>query len=121
MDEAKEQITSSAKVILGIKDDAQDELIGILADDIINAVLSYCRIDVLPRQLIGLIAIIVSEKLRSIDNGGIKSVTEGERRVEYSDENYDFLSEYASRLKPFVSRSVKFPSDLEAEENDKSV
>ena len=52
-------------------------------------------------------------------NGGVKSVTEGERKVEYSDDNYDYLKEYAIRLKPFVSRKVKVPSEVIAD--DKSV
>lgn len=123
MEDMKTEILSAAKAFLEINSDESDELLMILIDEAINAVLSYCRLEVLPRQLVSFIPVIAARQFRSDKNVGVKSVAEGERRVEYCDEDYDFLSEYATRLRPFISRQIKLPSDLDMEEgnDDKSV
>lgn len=123
MEDVKAEILAAAKLLMGIENDESDELLTLMIDNAIQAVLSYCRLEVLPRQLVSFIPTIVERQLRNNENSGVKSITEGERRVEYCEEDYDFLSEYAARLKPFVSRRVKLPSDLDMEEesNDKSV
>ncbi len=123
MEDAKTEILAAVKTLAGIEGTEIDGLLSLLIDDTVNAVLSYCRIEVLPRQLVSLIPVIVTEKYRLNKNDGVKALTEGERRVEYCDGDYDFLAAYAARLKPFVSRSVKVPSDLDAEveNNDESV
>ena len=107
------------KMLLGIKDDEQDSLLSFLIEDTVNSVLAYCRIDVLPRQIVSFIPTLTVKRYTANQNGCVKSVTEGERKVEYSDDNYDYLKEYAIRLKPFVSRKVKVPSEVIAD--DKSV
>lgn len=121
MGDTKTEILEAVKLLLEIKNNESDELIMLYIEDMTEAVLSYCRLTVLPRQLVSFIPTLVARQLRINERGGVKSLTEGERRVEYSDGNYDFLSEYASRLKPFISRSVKLPSDLEREKNDESI
>lgn len=123
MGDTKTEILEAAKTLLGIENDESDKLIMLLIDEVTDAVLSYCRLEVLPRQLVSFIPTLVTERFLGSKNLGVKSVTEGERRVEYCEEDYDFLSAYASRLKPFVSRNVRLPSDLdkEGESDDKSV
>ena len=119
MEDTKTEILDAAKLLLGIEDDENDELLMLLIEDTTSAVISYCRIEVLPRQLESLIPTLVARQYRLNAQEGVKSVTEGERRVEYTESNNDFLGEYAWRLKPFVSRSVKLPSDMSIkEEND---
>lgn len=118
MGDTKIEILAAAKLLLGIENEEKDEVLMLLIDDTVNAVLAYCRIEVLPRPLVSLIPTIVSAQYRRGEHSGVKSITEGERRVEYCDEDYDFLSSYTARLQPFVSRSVKLPSDLESEKSE---
>lgn len=118
MGDTKTEILDSTKLLLGITDEENDELLTLLIEDTISAVLSYCRIEVIPRQLVSLIPLIAAGQYRLNGRSDVKSVTEGERRVEYTDSG-SFLDEYAARLKPFVSKSVKLPSDIIVkEEND---
>ena len=118
MEDKINQILAATKLIAGITNDNDDELLLLMIDDAINAVLSYCRIEFLPRQLESFIPTIVARQFENSTHMGVKSVIEGERRVEYRDGEYDFLSEYSVRLKPFINRSVFLPSDLESEENE---
>ena len=113
------EILDAVKLLLGIKDNDKDGVLMLLIEDTVNSVLAYCRIDVLPRQIVSFIPTLTVKRYTANQNGGVKSVTEGERKVEYSDDNYDYLKEYAIRLKPFVSRKVKVPSEVIAD--DKSV
>ena len=123
MGDTKTEILEASKVLLGIDNDESDKLIMLLIDEVTDAVLSYCRLEVLPRQLVSFIPTLVAERFTGNKNVGVKSIAEGERRVEYCDKDYDFLSAYAARLKPFISRKVKVPSDLDMEEqtDDKSI
>ena len=114
MGDTKNEILDAVKLLLGIKDNDKDDVLMLLIEDTVNSVLAYCRIDVLPRQIVSFIPTLTVNQ-----NGGVKSVTEGERNLEYSDDNYDYLKEYAIRLKPFVSRKVKVPSEVITD--DKSV
>lgn len=120
MGDTKNEILDAVKLLLGIKDNDKDDVLMLLIEDTVNSVLAYCRIDVLPRQIdMPLFRRLTVKRYTANQNGGVKSVTEGERKVEYSDDNYDYLKEYAIRLKPFVSRKVKVPSEVIAD--DKSV
>ena len=114
MGDTKNEILDAVKLLLGIKDNDKDGVLMLLIEDTVNSVLTYCRIDVLPRQIVSFIPTLTVKRYTANQNGGVKSVTEGERKVEYSDE-----TEYAIRLKPFVSRKVKVPSEVIAD--DKSV
>ena len=113
MGDTKNEILDAVKLLLGIKDNDKDDVLMLLIEDTVNSVLAYCRIDV------SFIPTLTVKRYTANQNGGVKSVTEGERKVEYSDDNYDYLKEYAIRLKPFVSRKVKVPSEVIAD--DKSV
>ena len=115
MGDTKNEILDAVKLLLGIKDNDKDGVLMLLIEDTVNSVLTYCRIDVLPRQIVSFIPTLTVKRYTANQNGGVKS----ERKVEYSDDNYDYLKEYAIRLKPFVSRKVKVPSEVIAD--DKSV
>lgn len=123
MGDTKTEFLDAAKLLLGIKTDESDELLSYLIDDCTETVLAYCHIDVLPRQLEGFIPQIAAGRFSENQNGDIKSITEGERRVEYRDTKVDFLSEYTDRLKPFMSRKAWVPSDKDKGDtkDDKSV
>ena len=112
MGDTKNEILDAVKLLLGIKDNDKDDVLMLLIEDTVNSVLAYCRI-------VSFIPTFTVKRYTANQNGGVKSVTEGERKVEYSDDNYDYLKEYAIRLKPFVSRKVKVPSEVIAD--DKSV
>lgn len=109
------QLVESAKLILGITGNESDGLLEFYVQDTISAILSYCRLELFPRQLEGFAASIAAKRFGEGDSGVVKSVTEGERRVEYRDEEYDFLAAYASRLKPFVSRAACVPSEMDGD------
>ena len=111
MGDTKTDFLNAAKLLLGIKNDESNELLSYLIDDCVDAVLSYCRIEVLPRQLEGFIPQMAANAYTDRQKGGVKSITEGERREEYGDTKMDYLTEYAQRLKPFVSRAVYVPSN----------
>lgn len=114
---------NAAKLLLEIDNNESDELLLYLIDDTISAVLAYCRIEVLPRQIAGFIPQIAARRYRDTKNAGVKSITEGDRRVEYTGGQENFLSEYKNRLAPFVSRKVWLPSDKDKGDtkDDKSV
>lgn len=118
MEDKITEYLGAAKLLLGIKDDESDELLTLLINDTVDAVMSYCHIDVMPRQLEGFIPSMAAARYRENAAGGIVSLTEGERRVEYgSGADGDFMSSYKERLKPFMSRAAFVPSDLEGRKN----
>ncbi len=116
LDEALERL----KMLLGIKDNEQDGLLSFLIDDTVDMILGYCRIEILPRQLESLVPVIASDAYRAKGYGQtdapevVKSISEGERSVSYAETNPDgdFLSSYYDRLKPFINRRGRVPSEL---------
>ena len=118
MEDKITEYLGAAKLLLGIKDSESDELLTFLINDTVDAVMAYCHIDVMPRQLEGFIPSMAAARYRENAAGGIVSLTEGERRVEYgSGSDGGYMSAYKERLKPFVSRAAFVPSDLEGREN----
>lgn len=111
------EILENTKMLLGIKDDTANSLLLFLIKDTINAVMSYCRIVIVPNQLYGLIAQIVAEVYRSRGyenpetSRQVKSITEGERRVEF-ESTVSYFNSYLPRLEPFVNRSARLPSEM---------
>ncbi len=116
MEDAKTEFLKATKLLLGINDDEKDDVILLMIDEVTDAAKAYCRLEALPRQLESFIPTLAARRYQSNYDGGVKVITEGDRRVEYKDEEYDFIREYASRLKPFVSRDAKVPSDLSVKE-----
>lgn len=122
MGDTKTDFLAATKLLLGINNDESDSLISLMIDEVTDATLSYCRLDVLPRQLESFIPTLAAKRYGLSMQGGVKSVTEGDRRIEYGEEDYDFLSSYKSRLRPFMNVGARVPTDLDAKEalNDKS-
>lgn len=114
------EILENTKILLGIDSETDtgehDALLKFLIDDIIGEIMKYCRIEVLPRQLYGIAAQMAAELFRSNIDGSdraVKSITEGDRRVEFEGLSERFAG-YAQRLKPFVNKSARLPSEMEA-------
>ncbi len=115
------EILENAKMLLGISDGNSDALLSFLIKDTEEAVMAHCRITIVPYQLHGLIANIVSDIYRDrgygnpSDNRSVRSVTEGERRVEFESGGImPAFDCYLSRLQPFMNRAARLPSELEA-------
>ena len=114
------QIVSDVKLLLGIKDGNRDRILELLVEDTITAVLAYCRIEVLPYQLYGLIAQMTVKSYRANGYGAaetpteIKSISEGDRSISFEQKNgaNGILSDYKSRLKPFVNLKGRVPSEI---------
>lgn len=79
------------KLIIGLTDDSQDQLILLYIDKITNMVLGYCNIDALNMALES----FVEDKVASIiqtkgsagntsSTGAVKAVTRGDTRIEYN-------------------------------------
>lgn len=108
------------KMLLGITDTAQDELLQFLLDDTAGLVLGYCRLEAMPRQLEGLVPIIAADRYRAKGYGqetapsDIKSVSEGSRSVSYENRRpeEDVMASYYKRLNPFKNRRGRVPSEL---------
>ena len=116
----EQEILENVKLLLELSNGEEDDLIKFFISDTAAAVMRYCRIDVIPRQLYGIIAQMAAEAYRSFRKGGaVKSLTEGERRVEFSDGGAgSVFDSYAARLEPFVNRSARLPSETEVSRND---
>ena len=108
------------KMLLGITDESKDELLSFLIDDVKAMILGYCRICFLPRPLESLVPVIAADMYRAKGYGGesapeiVKSISEGQRSVSFDSKtpDSDFLANYYDRLKPFVNRRGKVPSDV---------
>lgn len=108
----KSEILSDAKMLLNITDDSADEIISFIIEDTVSMVLAYCRLQVLPYQLHGLIARIavsVYQTCSSPDN--ISALAEGDRKIEYRTVS-EAISGYYQRLQPFVNRRGRVPSEV---------
>ncbi len=117
LDEAMETL----EILLGIKDDEQNSLLSFLLDDCVNMILGYCRLEELPRQLESLVPVIAADMYRAKDYGQqdapqtVKSISEGQRSVSYESvvsDTDELLKDYRGRLKPYVNRRGRVPSEL---------
>lgn len=119
-EEKRAEALSRLKMLLGIEDSNSDELLSFVIDDMVDMVLGYCRIAVLPRQLESLVPVIAADMWREKGYGSaaapeiVKSISEGERSVSYADTAPDdsFFENYYDRLKPFVNRRGRLPSEV---------
>lgn len=122
MEAVKNEALERLKMLLGINESEQDSLLSFLIDDTINLILGYCRIEVLPRQLESLVPTIAADMYRAKGYGQeaapeiIKSISEGERSVSYADTtpDNDFFTNYHDRLKPYVNRKGRVPSEIKS-------
>ena len=112
-----EEILKDAKMLAGISsaqadgNEAADVKLTFYINDIIEAIIAYCRIEFLPQQLYGLVAQIAA-KMYGEDGSNVKSLTEGERRVEFELSAPSVISGYYDRLKPFMNIAGRVPSEV---------
>ena len=114
LDNAKMLVASSAQADEKTDESADDRL-RFYIEDIIEAIIAYCRIEFLPKQLYGLVAQIAA-KMYVSGGSNIKSLTEGERRVEFEMSVPSVIGDYYDRLKPFINRSGRVPSEVIGDE-----
>ena len=119
--DTKAEALGTLKMLLGIEDDGKDELLSFLIDDAEQLILGYCRICFLPRQLEGLLPMIAADVYRAKGYGSesapevVKSVSEGQRSVSFEttrQTDIGILDKFHSRLKPYINRRGKVPSDV---------
>ncbi len=121
MADTNAEVLSTLKMLLGIKDSEQDSLLSFLVDDAKNLILGHCRIDFIPRQLESVVPKIAADMYRAKGYGSaeapqtVKSVTQDKRTVSFSETDTsadNFLKAYIQRLKPFVRKRGRVPSDI---------
>ena len=115
-------IMPTVKALLGITDSEHDTVLEMYIEDTITAVLAYCRIDVLPYQLQGLIAQMAAGAYRISGYGSselpqdVTSISEGDRSLSFkargSTSMSGIMEDYRSRLEPWVNRRGRVPSDV---------
>ncbi|HIT84447.1 MAG TPA: hypothetical protein IAA60_00935 [Candidatus Ornithomonoglobus intestinigallinarum] len=108
------QVIRDTKMLLQKKEGEDDERIAFFAEDSVNAVLAYCRLEFLPYQLIGLTAQLAADRYRAENtNGGgsVASITEGDRKIDFSVPQDGTMRRYEERLKPFMNIKARVPSD----------
>ena len=115
-------IMPTVKALLGITDSEHDTVLEMYIEDTITAVLAYCRIDVLPYQLQGLIAQMAAGTYRISGYGSselpqdVTSISEGDRSLSFkargSTSMSGIMEDYRSRLEPWVNRRGRVPSDV---------
>lgn len=118
----------TAKMLLGIEGDCRDNLLSFLIEDNINLILNYCRISDFPQELESLLPVMTADRYRRASYGQekadkvVKSETQGSVSKSYEDSTANdshFLNNYRERLKPFINRKGRVPSDFdEPEKND---
>lgn len=106
------QVIRDARTFLGRDGVIDEELLALLAEDSVNEVTAYCRLEFLPYQLIGITARITADRYRTEMNGGgtVGSVTEGDRRIDFAFAEGG-AAPYEERLKPFVNIKGRLPSE----------
>lgn len=116
-----EENLATVKMLLGITDGTKDGVLMYLLGDAENLVLGHCRIDILPRQLESIIPAIAADLYRANGYGAeespsdVKSVSEGQRSVSFDvsrPSHETILKNYYKRIRPFVSRKGRVPSEL---------
>ena len=111
----KTEMLTEMKRLAGVNDTSLDEVFSFIIEDTVNNVLAYCRLEVLPYQLCGLIPQMALSTYRTlVKSGGIAAITEGDRRIEYH--IGDVLSDYRERLSAFINRRARLPSEVETNE-----
>ena len=107
------------KMLLGIKDNEQDDLLSFIIEDCENLINGYCHTDTIPSKLESLVPVMAADMYRRKSYGQeeapqtVKAISEGDRSISFGEfSTDDFLSEYETRLKPFRCRKGRVPSEL---------
>lgn len=119
MGEYKKQILRDTKTLLKKEDSSEDNILNLLIDNCISCVLSYCRLELLPYQLIGFVTNMAVRKYKEMylanDGGGgvVTSITEGDRRIDFSvPAEMGLTDDFKESLKPFVNRRGRLVSEV---------
>lgn len=119
-----ERIKSCVLMLLGMSAQEADKdgkaaVIDFIIADTVEAVKAYCRIEDIPNQLEMLVAHMTARRYRENGYGNIdvpvdvKSISEGEQSVSFERRSISgILDDYRARLKPFINRKGRVPSDL---------
>ena len=108
------------KMLLGIANNEQDKLLQFLLDEVRDMICGYCRIDEIPTKLESLVPVIAADLYRRKGYGEaeapqeISTITEDKRSVSFhkQETETDFLKNYYGRLKPFINRRGRVPSEF---------
>lgn len=111
------------KVLLGISDTSQDELLRLILEETEDFVKSYCKCKTVPSKLESLIPVIAADVYRHKGYGKsdapqrVKSISQGERSVSYENEprTNDVFAAYYKRLNPY--RRAMVPSEVSENES----
>lgn len=117
MGEYKNQILRDAKILLKKDTCDDDEVLSLLIENCIVSVLAYCRLELLPYQLIGFVTNMTVKRyneMYSANNGGgniVKSITEGDRKIDFSVPEKKSFEYDTEILKPFINRRGRLTSE----------
>lgn len=109
------------KLLLGIKDDTQDEILSFLIDSVCDAVKGYCKISELPETLNTTIIRMAVDLYRREGYGSqeipqtVQSETQGSRSVTYTanpSNTDDLITDYEKLLEPYIRRRGRVPSEV---------
>lgn len=117
----QEEAVAKTKLLLGIQDESKDGILEFIYTDCVNLILGYCRIETLPEKLESLVPAMMAKSYRINGYGAethkvVASITQGSRSETYEASNANdtnLLNDYIARLKPFVNRRGRVPSDIE--------
>ncbi|MCH5210464.1 MAG: phage head-tail connector protein [Oscillospiraceae bacterium] len=76
MGDNKTEMLEATKLLLGINNNENDNRILLLIDEVTDATLFRCRLDVMPRQIEGFIPTLTARRFIVAQSNGVKSVTE---------------------------------------------
>lgn len=103
------EVIARAIVLAGV--DEANEMICLCAEEAINYVLAYCRIDTITEELYAITAHITASIYSRISNDEVVSIKEGDRQIEYVLQDV-CNAVYRDRLKPFINTKGKVPSEV---------
>jgi len=93
------------KIMLGIKadDTSCDSILNLMLEDTVTAVLNYCRLKKLPKELEATVRAIVVNKYRSMELNGVEGIKRGDTEVTYfeTDVTEDFTDTQKASLNRF--------------------
>lgn len=120
--EQTHDILPYVKTMLGITGNEYDMILEMYIDDTIATVIAFCRIDVLPYQLHGIIAQMTVWQYRMDGYGSkdmpydVTSISEGSRSISFETRTrasiFEVMEEYRTRLEPWINRKGRVPSDI---------
>lgn len=106
-------LIDTIKVLLGIDDDSADAALEVIAAEVSAAVKAYVHKDELSDGLEAAAARIAADVYNNVQAGGVKSIGEGERQVEFdSVSGGGYIGAYADILNIFRDKRGYVPSDI---------